>query len=1049
LKIDMHQLEVASRTTWLMLMLVTIFLPMSSWTYQITPINSVTGEEQAYGGWVAEPREVALKFTKILPQNSQVSIHAQPELPAPKPASSRVEPPLGGATDLSTAQPSQSTSFKVFSDYKVTNVPSRFISTINEPSVANNNTLVFYTGNWYAARSNDGGATWTFVDAYQDMPDLCCDQDVIFDHTRGIFVWYRQGLKGSDGENRMLISVSTDLINWWQYNWKPSTNFSPGFPNQWFDYPHLALSNNFLYITTNIFDQTDSYKQSILIRIPLDQLKNRDAVSFLYWSTTLGTITPVQGATTTIYYATHESYSSLRIWRLQETSTTVQFFSRSIPTWTPMDEGTLCPGPDGTNFCGRADDRVMTGWVAAGKVGFFWNAGAGSGFPYPYINAATFSETDLQYLSRPYIWNENYAWLYPHASPNLRGHLALTAFFGGGNKHPSVVALIDDDLNGDAPPWESYTLTQGTAGPSSPKWGDYLRTRQYGGSSNGWIATGFTVQGGAIEPRLYVYGRERDNPILPIIRFELNGFASRPNLSILRIDGTNYSYSQFPLSFSWQPGSSHSIQAYTPVASDTSSTRFVWKSWTNGGTLTASSGTYITPSSAQTAAANYQTQHLLSVIGGDSISYIDAATSDGWYNANAASQVTTKRTWNFIAGQSRENLVSWSLDGGLTQPLSRAASGDFTTQSIVMDRPHTITFNSIIQYFFSVEGGVNIAYSSSSQTKDEWFDKGTATQVQSSYVFQEVTEQSRQNLISYTLDGVTTQVARASAGSMGPTITFDKSHALKFNYLTQVYLKISGGNNIGLSTPSPTADNWFDKGQSTKVSTDRIWDQREGSSRKALDEWQLDSGQRVRVPRESSTFATPSISMNDPRTVTFYEVQQFFLSIDSGGGTLDKSSNWYDEGESVTISALSLSNVVTNQSRLVFTGWSGSITSNKTTITVKLDTYKSIGANWKTQYYVRVITSLAQATGEGWYDEGSTATVSVSPTSIGFLLPQVFQGWEGDIKSSNSEVIFQVSSPKLLQAKWGTDYTQLIILAGIVIAILVSMIWLRKTRRMT
>ena len=86
------------------------------------------------------------------------------------------------------------------------------MSTIDEPAAANNGNLVFYTGNWYAARSTNGGASWTYVDPYADMSDFCCDQDVIYSPNYGIFIWDRlsYSLVGSNVIDRINVCVSSD-----------------------------------------------------------------------------------------------------------------------------------------------------------------------------------------------------------------------------------------------------------------------------------------------------------------------------------------------------------------------------------------------------------------------------------------------------------------------------------------------------------------------------------------------------------------------------------------------------------------------------------------------------------------------------------------------------------------------------------------------------------------------------------------------------------------------------------------------------------------------
>lgn len=90
-------------------------------------------------------------------------------------------------------------------------------STVNEPSVAANGNFVFYTGNWYAARSTDGGSSFSYVNPYTDMPNFCCDQDVIYDPIHGIFIWYRQDRSDANGVNYFRLGISNDNAATWTF----------------------------------------------------------------------------------------------------------------------------------------------------------------------------------------------------------------------------------------------------------------------------------------------------------------------------------------------------------------------------------------------------------------------------------------------------------------------------------------------------------------------------------------------------------------------------------------------------------------------------------------------------------------------------------------------------------------------------------------------------------------------------------------------------------------------------------------------------------------
>ena len=413
----------------------------------------------------------------------------------------------------------------VYSNETIT-VPSTSISSILEPSVANNGEIVFATGNWIAARSTDGGSTWRYLSPFADFRTFCCDQLVVFDPNRQIFAWYRQGIANDNGENLVKISVSDDASNWWTYNIRP-TDFDPTWTNQWFDYAHFAIGDQYLYFTTNVFSLDGEFIRSVIARISLDDL--RDAVPpalDVYFDTSgdVFTFTPVQGAKNVMYWGSHVSNSEMRIyaWPENQPWTEITRADVEVPAWTPASMiGMRCPSPDGNDMCGRADSRITAGWISGDSIGFFWNADRGgqsvhgATFPWPYINAATFNVNNMTYQGRPYIWSTDFAFLYGSASANIRGDVGIELVYGGGNRYPSLAAGIADSVSGNPPPWDLTTLMVGTNGPSRGEWGDYITTRTSNGSSDTWISVGFTLQGcnmdNCIEPRYFVFGRQDNN----------------------------------------------------------------------------------------------------------------------------------------------------------------------------------------------------------------------------------------------------------------------------------------------------------------------------------------------------------------------------------------------------------------------------------------------------------------------------------------------------------------------------------------------------------
>ncbi len=70
---------------------------------------------------------------------------------------------------------------------------------------------------------------------------------------------------------------------------------------------------------------------------------------------------------------------------------------------------------------------------------------------------------------------------------------------------------------------------------------------------------------------------------------------------------------------------------------------------------------------------------------------------------------------------------------------------------------------------------------------------------------------------------------------------------------------------------------------------------------------------------------------------------------------------------------------------------------------------------YRLQYFLLVASDLGNVTGGGWYDAGSIATVSVSPTSV---LGFEFQGWKGSVNSSSPRIQLEMNSSKELFAQW-------------------------------
>ena len=133
-------------------------------------------------------------------------------------------------------------------------IPSSYKSNVLEASTAQNGKYGYFTGNWFAARSINGGTTWSYLSAYNAMSDFCCDQVTTFDKSRNVFYWLRMGVPNAAGSNRFRLGVSSNGgASFCSYDMRP-TDVDPSWVDTVWDYPHVQLGADYLYMTWNMFE---------------------------------------------------------------------------------------------------------------------------------------------------------------------------------------------------------------------------------------------------------------------------------------------------------------------------------------------------------------------------------------------------------------------------------------------------------------------------------------------------------------------------------------------------------------------------------------------------------------------------------------------------------------------------------------------------------------------------------------------------------------------------------------------------------------------------
>tara|TARA_Y100000590_G_scaffold466438_1_gene641806 strand:- start:1556 stop:3694 length:2139 start_codon:yes stop_codon:yes gene_type:complete len=118
-----------------------------------------------------------------------------------------------------------------------------------------------------------------------------------------------------------------------------------------------------------------------------------------------------------------------------------------------------------------------------------------------------------------------------------------------------------------------------------------------------------------------------------------------------------------------------------------------------------------------------------------------------------------------------------------------------------------------------------------------------------------------------------------------------------------------------------------------------------------------------------------------------------------GGGTVNPSSGTFEEGTTISILASA-------SAEYIFSGWSGSLTSNANPLSLVMNSDKSLTATFVEKQYPINIT----IEGEGTVSEalsGSKITLTAIPSEGWY-----FKEWKGDISSTENPVEITVDGPK-------------------------------------
>jgi PKD domain len=394
-----------------------------------------------------------------------------------------------------------------------------------EPTTAEGDNVVWYTGNSSDGLSTNAGRTFTLFNPSTILPDnglpFCCDQEVSYSPQRNLFVWVMQYwcgagssspatnncTKAGTASNRVRIAVATpqtlvaDAASpgaaWTYWDITPQTFGQPA--GSWFDRSDMGVNIWNMQWTVDVL-RANKGVASLLTRVSLADLANRGTISISYITNANQRIGVAQGLnSTTTYYVGDDSLSEDQIWSFAAFSGTMfrhDINHSSVPNLvSPVD------GTDGNDwydrypiFGGQVDSATVSGntlYTAQGTGRDYCTANCSSKTPTlkqeltePAVFTARYDVNSWTDVGERWIWNPTLAFGWPALQTDGAGDVGLVFRASAANQNAQPVA-------GFLTPAEQFVFAEPAGLPHET--GDYYSLRP-GRTSQSFVMTAQTVE---------------------------------------------------------------------------------------------------------------------------------------------------------------------------------------------------------------------------------------------------------------------------------------------------------------------------------------------------------------------------------------------------------------------------------------------------------------------------------------------------------------------------------------------------------------------------
>ena len=385
---------------------------------------------------------------------------------------------------------------------------TNYLGNTNNGSSPMDNNIAISNGGWIVSVANTTieyddmeGTTHYFNDLVSFIGDPqienICDPVILYDPTADRFVFFAQECAGSSANSFLLIFFSktnNPLDGWWYYK----ITGNPLSDNSWFDYPKMAISQNELYITGNLFYDAGQFNQALIYQINKNSGYSGSDLNWVFWYNIDGspfTLLPVSHGQETSYgpgvYLVATSpgnSSSIKLYDLTDDlngSPEIHYYSVETDTYEPAANAEQL---NTSTLLDNADCRTFSGFYLDGIIHFVFHCDVGNGW-----NGINYNRLHLNTLtdeSNRFGNPGSFDYSYPSVSSFSNSPTDNSVMIGFGCSssaiYPEVrVVRCDDNLN-----WSNSTLIKTSdsyvryTSETVERWGDYTGTARNHNSSN-------------------------------------------------------------------------------------------------------------------------------------------------------------------------------------------------------------------------------------------------------------------------------------------------------------------------------------------------------------------------------------------------------------------------------------------------------------------------------------------------------------------------------------------------------------------------------------